>query len=263
MATLRHARRRSARDASHRSQRPPSTRTTGICPERQRGDGPAGSRSHRSTVRRSSGSAPRSIAACASTRRRLVRPSLTISQADTGQRIPPAHARDLAGQAPLPIERPDELVHVDDIRLEFDDQQRAAARVPGEDVDHPAFAVDRERDLRREDPLGQLPQKPARDRLVKRECAPLSSRSRSPPRQRGTRSIRMSSAAPTARRLSIDCRPPARSQIADCETPDFASTSLCRQRRACRASRNTVPMRMSSTHESRGWPYPGLIGAAA
>ena len=97
----------------------------------------------------SSGKLPRSIARCSSTRRRLVLPALTISHAETVNGIPSTLGRHPRSEATLAIESPKQLVHVDEGCLELDHQQCAATRVPREDVDDAALAVDRERDFGR------------------------------------------------------------------------------------------------------------------
>ena len=55
---------------------------------------------------------------------------------------------DLARQAQLPVERAEELVHVNHVRLQLDHEQRTSRPVPGKGVNHAPFAVDGERDLR-------------------------------------------------------------------------------------------------------------------
>jgi hypothetical protein len=56
------------------------------------------------------------------------------------------------GQPPLPVERAEQFVHVDNVGLELDDKDSTSSRVPGKDVDRSPLAVDRERRLGREDP---------------------------------------------------------------------------------------------------------------
>lgn len=65
---------------------------------------------------------------------------------------PAAIARDLRRQPALAIDAREQLLDVHELRLELDHEQRPAALVPREDVDRPALAVVRERDLRRECP---------------------------------------------------------------------------------------------------------------
>ena len=66
--------------------------------------------------------------------------------------VPASIGRDQRCQATSPIHRRHEVVDVDDRRLELDDQKRPAIGVPAEYVDHPSFAVDRVRNLRRDGP---------------------------------------------------------------------------------------------------------------
>ncbi len=88
----------------------------------------------------------------AATRRRFVREPDTISHDDTDARFPPALACHVCRKTPLAIERADEFVHVDDLGLEFANQERMPLRVPCQEVDHAAFTPDRERDLGRDGP---------------------------------------------------------------------------------------------------------------
>lgn len=71
------------------------------------------------------------------------------------------------------VGRSDQVVDIDDVRLEFDDQQRSLARVPGEDVDYAAFAVDRVRDFWREDPVRNDLAEPARNELMQVRMPPI------------------------------------------------------------------------------------------
>ncbi|MFL5723841.1 MAG: hypothetical protein ACJ78H_10685, partial [Chloroflexota bacterium] len=61
-----------------------------------------------------------------------------------GARIPTTFPRDPTSKPSLSVDRPDEIVHVDDVGLELDHQQRSTPRMPRQDVDHSPFAVDRE-----------------------------------------------------------------------------------------------------------------------
>jgi hypothetical protein len=81
-------------------------------------------------------------------------------------RIPPAFTRDRPGQTPAAVRRSNQVVDIDDVSLELDNQQGSPTRVPREDVDHASLAVDRVRDLGREDPVGHHVTEPARDELV-------------------------------------------------------------------------------------------------
>ena len=78
---------------------------------------------------------------------------------------PTALNRDPDRVAAFPVDGPDELVHVCDVRLQLDDEEGASTGMPGEDVDDAPLAVDRERDLGLGDPLRQLGHVP-RDQLV-------------------------------------------------------------------------------------------------
>lgn len=80
--------------------------------------------------------------------------------------IPTPVARDLSGQPPALIHLGHEEVHVNDVGLELDDDERPGAGMPGEDVDDAPLAVDRERHLWIEDPIGKVLGEPARDRFV-------------------------------------------------------------------------------------------------
>ncbi len=71
-----------------------------------------------------------------------------------GSGRPTAARRDLGRQPALPVERPDELVHVDDGGLELDHRDRARCGVPGQEVDDSALAVDGEGNLGNHDPAG-------------------------------------------------------------------------------------------------------------
>src|SRR6187551_2080009 len=64
-----------------------------------------------------------------------------------GRRIPAPIARDPRGEAAFPVERPKELVDIDDRRLELNDEERPRGGVPCEPVDDATLAEDRERDL--------------------------------------------------------------------------------------------------------------------
>ena len=70
-----------------------------------------------------------------------------------GQRIQPSLFGNPPGQSHLAVECTEKLVDVRDVRLQLDNEQRATTRVPGQDIDDSAFAVDGERDLGGKDPL--------------------------------------------------------------------------------------------------------------
>ncbi len=61
--------------------------------------------------------------------------------------------------------RADELIDVGDVRLQLDDEEHSRARVPGEDVDDSALAIDRKRDFGLGDPVGKSAERP-RDQFV-------------------------------------------------------------------------------------------------
>ena len=82
------------------------------------------------------------------------------------QRVPPTFRGDPASQPTSLIHLANQLVDVDDIRLEFDDDQGSMNRMPGENIDDPALAVDREGDLRLKDPVRQLGREPSSNGLV-------------------------------------------------------------------------------------------------
>ena len=84
-----------------------------------------------------------------------------------GQRVPTPLHGDLPRKPAPPIHLTDELVDIDHVRLQLDDHQRSPAWVPRQDIDDPSLAVDRERDLRRQHPLGQIGGEPARHRFMK------------------------------------------------------------------------------------------------
>ncbi len=70
-----------------------------------------------------------------------------VGEDDPGRdrdRIPAPLSSDDSGQSPFPIDGPHQLVDVDELRLQLDDEQDPARRMPGEDVDDPALAIDRE-----------------------------------------------------------------------------------------------------------------------
>jgi hypothetical protein len=72
-----------------------------------------------------------------------------------GDRLPAEVAHHLRREASVAIDRPDQTLHVDDLRLQLDDEQRPGRSQPGHDVDHPALAPDRERTLRDHLPPGR------------------------------------------------------------------------------------------------------------
>jgi hypothetical protein len=84
--------------------------------------------------------------------------------------IPATFPRDLVGQSPLSIDRADQLVDVGDLGLQLDHEQSSPGRMPRQDVDDPALAVNRKRDLRFGQPAGQPRETPG-DLLVQGRVA--------------------------------------------------------------------------------------------
>ena len=70
--------------------------------------------------------------------------------------VPSTFAGDASRQPSLPIDRPNEILHIHELGLELDDEQCSSRGMPGEDVDDAALAEDRERHLGSGDPLGQV-----------------------------------------------------------------------------------------------------------
>ena len=131
---------------------------------------PEGDCSQRPIVRPSTGYAARSIARCAATRRWLVRLSAMTSQTDTAAGFQPRSAATCAASRRFRSSVPTVSWTSTSVGLELDHQERSARRVPRQDVDDAALAVDRERDLGRDDPLGQRLEHP-RDGIVHRRVA--------------------------------------------------------------------------------------------
>src|SRR3954468_12536395 len=90
-----------------------------------------------------------------------------------GHRIPSSLAGDLRRETTLAVESPEQFVHVNEVRLELDDEECAPAGMPRQDVDHASLTVDRERHLRRKDPVRELGLEPPGDRLVERRMRPV------------------------------------------------------------------------------------------
>ncbi len=86
-----------------------------------------------------------------------------------GDRFPAELSNDHRREPPVAIDRPDQPLDVDDLRLQLHDQQGLGRRVPREEIDHPAFAPHRERSFRHNDPsrFGEH----AHDDLVHRRMA--------------------------------------------------------------------------------------------
>ena len=116
----------------------------------------AGSRSQPPIDRPSVGNAARSIALWTAIRARFVRPSATIDPDRHGLGHPAEPGRDLCCEPALPVDCADEVIDVDDVRLELDHEQGAMTGMPGQDVDDATLAVDRERRLRSERPSRQV-----------------------------------------------------------------------------------------------------------
>ena len=73
----------------------------------------------------------------------------------------PAHLlSDGTSQTPLPVDRADELIHVRDVGFQLDDQQHPRGSVVAKDVDHAAFAADRERHLGSDEPARKIAERP-------------------------------------------------------------------------------------------------------
>lgn len=62
--------------------------------------------------------------------------------------MPSELRRDVTRESHSPAHHRREPLRVNQLRLEFDDEQRLTLRMPGEDVDDPALAIDREADFR-------------------------------------------------------------------------------------------------------------------
>jgi hypothetical protein len=58
------------------------------------------------------------------------------------------------GKSCLAIQRPEDFVHIDELGLEFNDQQVSSLRVPGQLIDDAALSVDRERGFGINGPAG-------------------------------------------------------------------------------------------------------------
>ena len=87
------------------------------------------------------------------------------------QRIESTLSPNPPSQSHLAIEGAEQLVDVCDVGLQLDYQQRPTLRVPGEHVDHAAFAKDRERDLWIQAPVRVSGSKSSGEKLVKARVA--------------------------------------------------------------------------------------------
>ena len=73
-----------------------------------------------------------------------------------GPGLPTARLRHLPGEPALPVDATDQVVDIDDVSLELDDEECTTPAVPCQDIDDPTLSVDRERDLRLEDPIWEF-----------------------------------------------------------------------------------------------------------
>lgn len=87
--------------------------------------------------------------------------------AGDGRWIKPSVACDPPSETPLPVKIADQLLGVDDVGLQLRHEQYSTGRVPGEHIDDPALAIDRERNLRHHSPSASSGES-ARDCLVER-----------------------------------------------------------------------------------------------
>ncbi len=83
-----------------------------------------------------------------------------------GLRVPPTRPSHLLGETTLSVDPADQVIHVDDVGLQFDHEQRSAPRTPRKDVDDPTLPIDREGDLRLEDPIREVATEHPGDLLV-------------------------------------------------------------------------------------------------
>lgn len=63
------------------------------------------------------------------------------------RRVPTTRTSDLRREAPLPIDSRQQLLDIDELRLELDHEEHPTPRMPREDVDRASLSIDRERDL--------------------------------------------------------------------------------------------------------------------
>ena len=162
-------------------------------------------------------------------------------------RLPPALGRDSRREPAAAVDLCDECLRIGDLRLELDHEGRPAIRSPGKDVDDAALAPDAVRDLRAT--VQPAVRSSARTVSASAACRPATIRSRSPPRQRGTRSRRTSRAAATRRSVrtcSASRCPRSRREILAGETRARAERSCRRQPRRWRRARIVAPSRRSS-----------------
>jgi hypothetical protein len=72
-----------------------------------------------------------------------------------GVRIPAAFAGDTPRQSSISVHLPKQFMHVDELRLELDDQEGPATRMERQDVDHAPLPEHSERNLGRHHPTRQ------------------------------------------------------------------------------------------------------------
>jgi hypothetical protein len=91
-----------------------------------------------------------------------------VAEQDAGANrgsLPPACSGDRRSQSAVSVDGADEILNVDQLRLQLDHEQGATDWVEGEDVNDAPLAVDGERRLRRDQPSAQTHES-ARERLV-------------------------------------------------------------------------------------------------
>jgi len=130
-----------------------------------------GSRNQRRIPRPSMGREDRSIVRWASRRRRFVRPLSTITQTDTVTASQPRPLAICAASRRFRSTPPSSSFTWAMSVLSSITSSARRFGLEREDVDHPAFAVDTERRLGREEPFGEVLAERARDRLVQLRVA--------------------------------------------------------------------------------------------
>lgn len=83
-----------------------------------------------------------------------------------GAHVPAELLRDVTSEPSLRVDRPEERLHIDEIRLQLDDQEHARCGVPGEEIDPTALAVSAVADLDPNEP--NPPLEPALDQRAER-----------------------------------------------------------------------------------------------
>ena len=196
--------------------------------------------------RPSIGNAFRSRTRCAAEPSAIRSPIRDDDPCRHSQRLPAPSLCDLNAE-PSPLIHPsNEFVDIDDVRLELDDQERSMPWMPGEDVDDPSLAEDRECDLRLERPFGKLAGEPPGNRLVKAGVSAADeSIEVSATRSRELNVTWMSRARATTDRWSrVACARCGRARSArSCDgwTPTLLPTSVWRQPRRIRTARKRAP----------------------